>query len=83
MSPNHNPKYKLLIRRLRAARRAAGLTQEEAARRVGLHQSDISKIESNDLTLDPIELCELARAYGRPVMEFLDFTEDTKTSPGD
>jgi len=59
------------------------LTQEEAARRVGLHQSDISKIESNDLTLDPIELCELARAYGRTVMEFLDFTEDAEDVAGD
>jgi transcriptional regulator with XRE-family HTH domain len=79
VSPNHNPKYKTLLQRLKRARRDAGLTQAEAAVLVGRPQSDISKIETNNLTLDPIELWELARAYGRPVTDFLNFPEDGET----
>ena len=76
MSPNHNPKYQALLKRLRAARKAAGLTQAEAGRRLGQSQSFIWKVEANRLTLDPVELWEMARVYGKPVAHFLDFAED-------
>lgn len=75
MSPNHSPKYKILLKRLRAARKAAGLTQAQAAHRVGQRQAFISKMETNKRTIDPVELAELAEVYGQPVMFFLDFSE--------
>jgi transcriptional regulator with XRE-family HTH domain len=75
VSPNHNPKYQVLLRRLKTARKAAGLTQAEAGRRMGQSQSFIWKIEANRLTLDPVELWEMARIYGKPVTYFLDFSE--------
>ncbi|HYO15649.1 MAG TPA: helix-turn-helix transcriptional regulator [Thermoanaerobaculia bacterium] len=75
MSPNHNPKYKILLHRLRAARKTAGLTQAEAARRVGQRQAFISKVEANKRTIDPVELVELAQVYGRSIEYFLDFRE--------
>lgn len=40
----HNQEYLKIIMRLRSARKAAGLTQIEAARRIGRPQSFISKL---------------------------------------
>jgi transcriptional regulator with XRE-family HTH domain len=87
VSPNHNPKYQVVLQRLRAARKAAGLTQAEAGRRIGQSQSFIWKVEANQLTLDPVELWEMARVYGLPVTHFLDFgearEEQRKATDGD
>jgi transcriptional regulator with XRE-family HTH domain len=73
VSPSHNPKYKLLLQRLKDSRRSCGLTQAEVAQQLGQRQSYISKIERNENTLDPVELWELARVYGQPVAYYLDF----------
>jgi transcriptional regulator with XRE-family HTH domain len=53
-----------MLRLLREARRAAGLTQAEVARSFGRTQGFISKIESGEIRLDPIELQRLAELYG-------------------
>lgn len=50
--------------RLRAAREAAGLTQVEAAQKLGLFQNFVSKCETGERRLDPIELAEFAELYG-------------------
>ena len=78
MSPNHNPKYKLLLQRLKDSRRSLGLTQAAVARQLGQRQSYVSKIERNENTLDPVELWELARVYGQSVEYYLDFEQEAE-----
>jgi len=64
--------HRILGRRLAAARRAAGLTQRQAAQRLGVeHQSFIAKCEQGHRKVDPFELVEFARAYGTTVDHLL------------
>jgi len=58
-------------RRLTAAREAAGLTQRQAALRLGRSQSFVAKSESGERRVDVVELAEFARAYERPISYFL------------
>lgn len=54
----------ILIRRLIDLREAAGLSQSEAARRVGIDNSSLSRIESGDRKVSAQELSKLAEVYG-------------------
>lgn len=58
------------LRRLRQARKAAGLSQEQAARRLGRTQSFVSKAELGERRLDVIELRAFARLYRKPMSFF-------------
>ena len=60
----YRPRYRKFLTRLREARRQAGLTQEEAARRLGRHQAFLSKCESGERRVDFVELLVLAELYG-------------------
>ena len=71
MSPTHESEYRRFLVRLRAARRAAGLTQAEVARRLGRPQSYVSKCESGERRVDAVELARFARLYGKPFGFFL------------
>lgn len=51
------------VRVLREARAQAGLTQEEAAQRLGCRQTFISKIECGERRVDVIEYLKICRAY--------------------
>ncbi len=62
--------YASFLRRLRRAREHAGLSQNEAARRLGRGQSFISKCESGDRRVDIVELRAFARIYGVPMSFF-------------
>ena len=64
-------RYQRFLTRLREARRQAGLTQEEAARRLGKPQSFMSKCESGERRLDFIEVLTLAELYGVDIKFFL------------
>jgi transcriptional regulator with XRE-family HTH domain len=55
---------------LRLTRQAAGLTQVQAAKRLGVKQSFISKCESGERRVDAVELTEFCRAYGLSVSKF-------------
>ena len=59
----YNDRYKRFLARLREARRQAGLTQAEASRRLGKHQSFLSKCESGERRVDFVELSALADLY--------------------
>lgn len=59
--------YEGFRRRLRAARKDAGLTQVAASRRLGRPQSYVSKCENGERRVDAVELRAFARAYGVPV----------------
>jgi transcriptional regulator with XRE-family HTH domain len=64
-------KYTRLLKTLREARRAAGLTQVVAAKHFGAHASFISKIEAGERRIDVVELAALCRLYGTNLADFL------------
>jgi transcriptional regulator with XRE-family HTH domain len=66
------PEYRFMLARLRQARREAGLTQAEVGRRLGLRQNVVSRMESGERRLDPVELARFAAIYGKPLDWFLD-----------
>jgi len=57
--------------RLRAARRAAGLTQAEVGRRIGVTNVAVSKYERDLVTPDGERLVHLSEALGAPVAQLL------------
>lgn len=76
----HRPEYREFLKRLKAARRAAGMTQTEAAKALGKPQSFVSKCESGERRLDVIELDELARLYRKRLSYFLPGPRRTRPS---
>lgn len=80
----------MVIERLRAARRARGLTQQEVADRIGVARTTVVAIEKGERPVRPHELIALARLYGRPVNELLrpsqvpeDFVARFRLRPGE
>lgn len=71
MSSIYRPAYQALLARVRAARDAAGLTQQQAADALSRSQSWISRVESGQTKLDPLELVDLAHLYRVPVSTLL------------
>jgi len=63
--------YQRFLRRLRAARKEAGLTQVDAARLLKTTQAYVSKSESGDRRVDVGELFRFARLYGKTPAYFL------------
>lgn len=72
MAPVHTPDYQRMLGRLKAAREAAGLTQAVVAAHFGRPQSFVSKVEHGERRIDPLELHEFAKLYGKPITDFLD-----------
>lgn len=60
-----------LVRRLRQVRKEAGLSQTEAAERLGCRQTFVSKIECGGRRIDVAELLFLLRAYRVDPADFL------------
>ncbi len=60
-----------MLERLRQARIDANLTQEEVARLLDVRQTLVSKMETGERRIDPIELQELADLYKKSVTELL------------
>ena len=56
-----------MCRRLRDARERAGLNQTEAAAALGKPQNYVSKCETSQRRMDPLELADLAALYGTSV----------------
>ncbi len=61
-----------LGQRLKSAREAIGLTQQQVADQVELTRVAISQIESGHRTVSSIELISLLRLYGRDMASFLE-----------
>jgi transcriptional regulator with XRE-family HTH domain len=70
LSSIYSPEYQQLLARLKEARVNAGLTQAQAARALDKPQSYVSKCESGERRIDPIELRHFARLYCRPITFF-------------
>ena len=66
----HSLEYQLFLRHLRAARQAAGLTQEEVARRLNKPQSYVSKCQSGERRMDMVEIRAFCQAIEKPLAEF-------------
>jgi len=60
-----------LGRRLRAAREACHLKQEDVAGRLGVSRSTIAQMELGNRAVTSLELDKLAHLYGRDLREFL------------
>ena len=67
----HTAAYRRLLTALRTARKRAAMTQVQAARRLGRHQSFVSKVESGERRLDVIELAQLCRLYRQDLVRFV------------
>lgn len=67
--------------RLRNARKAAGISQDEASAKTGIPQPSISTIESGKRSVDSLELFKFAELYKRPIEYFLSphFRDDARS----
>ena len=65
-----SPEYARFLGRLRAAREKAGLTQREAAARLGKGQAYVWKSEVGERRVDAVELKAFAAVYGVPITYF-------------
>lgn len=59
----HTNEYRELIKKLVNARKKAQLTQKEVANFLNCSQSYISKIENNQIKIDPIILRKFSKLY--------------------
>lgn len=66
----HSDRYAIFLKRLKAAREEAGLSQARVAALVGRPQTWVSKCEIGERRVDFVELEDLARAYGKPLGYF-------------
>lgn len=73
-----DPRYRALIERLVAARKAAGLSQDAVADRINRHQQFVSRYESGERRLDAVEYIDIARALGCNAAALL---EDVPAAP--
>ena len=63
--------YLEMLKRLRQARKDAGMTQVDVAAALDRYQSFVNKIETGERRIDPIELQEFAQLYGKRISWFL------------
>jgi transcriptional regulator with XRE-family HTH domain len=66
-----------MLELLARTRKAAGLTQQDLAGRLGRPQSFVSKVELGERRLDVIEFLELCRAIGMDPHQLLDDIAET------
>ena len=67
----HSAEYRYLLKRLREARRQAGLTQVQVAKALGRPQSFVTKCELGERRIDPVDLQRFATLYRKPLSFFL------------
>lgn len=68
--------HEALREALIAARKVAGLTQADLAKKLGCHQSFVARIESGQRRIDVIEMIVMARAIGADTTMLLLVAED-------
>ena len=66
----HSKKYRQFLIAFRQARKDAGLTQEQVAKRLNVYATFVCKCESGERRLDVVELAEFCRIYGVSLSEF-------------
>ena len=78
----HRVEYIEFIARLRQARKAKGLTQSEMAERLKKPQSYVSKIETCERRIDPVEAALWCREIGVSIEEVLPLALKTEQEAG-
>ena len=68
--------HEALREALIAARKAAGLTQTDLAKKLKCHQSFIARLESGQRRIDVIELIVVARSIGTSPAQLFAVAED-------
>lgn len=63
--------HKRVVKKLREAREKSGLTQADVAKRLGVTQSYISKIEAGQVSISIILLKKLSKVYGIDIRHLL------------
>lgn len=63
--------YRALVLKLKEARLKQGLTQMDAAKKLGVGQSFISKVEAGQYRLDVLQLKQFAKLYTKPLSFFV------------
>jgi transcriptional regulator with XRE-family HTH domain len=66
----HSAQYALFLKVFREARRKAGITQVQLAKRVGETQSFISKCERGERRIDVVELRRFCQEFGMGLRQF-------------
>lgn len=67
----YSEEHRRIVEKLKQARESAGMTQIEAAERLGRSQSFISKVETGQTRVDLVQLNEFAKLYGKKIEFFL------------
>ena len=67
----YSREHRLLIKRLVQARKKAGLSQTQAAQRLGTSQPNISMVESGQRRIGVVELLKFAKVYESTLTELL------------
>lgn len=81
MTALHTEEYRRFSLALRAARIAAGLSQNDLADKLGVRQDFISKIESSRRRLDVIEFLRVVNAIGADPLRVLEAVMDPGEFP--
>lgn len=77
---SNSPRYPAFMgERVRLARTARGLSQEDLARKVDLTRPAISQIESGKRGIDSVELVAISKALQKPLEFFLEDSPDEET----
>lgn len=67
----HDSRYQAFLKKLRDARKSAGMTQVEAATRLGKKQAFIWKCETGERRVDFVEAVLFAELYGKKITYFV------------
>ncbi|WP_058288112.1 helix-turn-helix domain-containing protein [Leisingera aquaemixtae] len=71
----HSKGQEVLCQVLVEARKAAGLSQADLAKKLNCHQSMVARVESGQRRIDVVELIVIARAIGVETREILAVVE--------
>lgn len=71
LHPLASTEHSVLVRLIKQARKDASITQVELAKRLGVEQSLISKVERCERRLDIAELLSICNALGISLTDFI------------
>jgi transcriptional regulator with XRE-family HTH domain len=71
MRTQHTAEYKAFLAKLLAARKARGLSQRDVATALGVPQSQVSRMETGERSVNAVELRHLATLYRKPLGYFV------------
>jgi transcriptional regulator with XRE-family HTH domain len=67
----HSVEYRAFLEKLVAARRVRRLTQQQVARALGIPQSQLSRMETGERSVNAVELRHFATLYRKPLNYFV------------